>query len=501
MRLIPDSLRLRLCLTIASGFVALLGGVAVWVTAEVRAHVTRDFDAGIVQRARQLAGLCEVEKDGTIEFDYVARFHPEFEREQGPDLYQIWLPLQRVTYRSTWLDEDLVATPEFRVEPTIGDLVLAGGRRVRVGHAGFVVKGPDEAPFDLGGAVGAGAPRMILAVARGREELDALLARASWAILGGAGVAVTLALVLLWWLVARGLRPVAAVAAQVGAMTPADLGRRVEPGWTPRELAPIVTQFNAFVRRLHDAMERERRFAGNVAHELRTPVAELRSLAAVATRWPDDKPAILGFFGDVRDIARRMDSVITNLLLLARCHSGRERIERARVEVEPLLTAAIERHGPRAVAAGLEVATRFEDGTCLDTDADKLAILLDNLVANAVSYAIPGTTVRCSTERDGDRVRITVENRAEPFAAGDLERLSEPFWRRDTARAGAEHAGLGLALVTALAALLGLRVSFEQDDGGVFRAAVTGAAATADEPAPGAGVPELLRAHPSRGEP
>ncbi|MCA8952116.1 MAG: sensor histidine kinase N-terminal domain-containing protein [Planctomycetes bacterium] len=476
------SLRLRLCVALAASFLVLLGGVAWWVTAEVRRHVTADFDAGLVQRARQLASLCEAEADGRIEFDYVARFHPEFEREGDPDYFQIWLPEQGVTFRSARLQQDLIAPPPYDVEPRMADVALGNGRQVRVAWAGFVAEAAPDEPLEAGEPAGSPPaalapppPPVVIAVGRGREHLDTLLARASGAIVGGAAIAVLFAALLVWWIVARGLRPVGDLAAQVARMSPADLEREVALPWTPGELAPVVEQLNAFVRRLRAAMARERRFAGNVAHELRTPVAELRSLAAVALRWPDDVPD--GFFGDVRDIAAHMDAVITNLLLLARCHSGREPVLRARVAVLPLVRAAWQRHAARAGAVGRRFELAVADDLEIVTDADKFAIVVDNLVGNAASHALPDSVVRCRAVRDGGLVRIAFENAAEPMSAAELEHLTEPFWRRDAARAGGEHAGLGLALVSACGELLELEVGFEQGPDGVFRATVVAPAA------------------------
>ncbi len=121
---------------------------------------------------------------------------------------------------------------------------------------------------------------------------------------------------------AEGLR------AQVRSLDADSLHTRVALVETPREVAPIVDQLNGLLDRLDDSFARERRFTGNVAHELRTPIAELRTLAEVGKKWPEDTASVVGFFEDVNDVAGRMETVIADLLLLARCEAGVERVER-----------------------------------------------------------------------------------------------------------------------------------------------------------------------------
>lgn len=506
MNLLRYSLRLRLCIGLGLALVAVLGGAGWVVGGQVERHVVADFDRSLHLQGRQLAALCEDEK-GKLEFDYVARFHPEFERDDDPDCYQIFLEDGTVAHYSHHLgpEQDLVTELWLDAEPTFTDHVLANGRRLRVVHFAFWPKtkgdGPTtrEAPQLQPGAR-PGGRQLILAVARGRDHLDVLLASSGRVIFGAFGIALVIALVLSWWIVRRGMRPVAELASQVAALDAAGLEHGVELPWTPQELAPVADQINAFVARLRAAMQRERRFAGNVAHELRTPVAELRALAAVATRWPDDVESILGFFGDIRDIAGRMEGVIKNLLLLARCHAGRELLELTTVPLAALVGAAWNRNRVSAEAAGLTFVATIDANLVVRTDADKMAILWDNLIGNAISYALPGSTIRCAGGRSagggsgGGRFDIELSNQAEPLAAAELEKLAEPFWRRDEARSAADHAGLGLALVSAVADLLDHEVAFRQDDDGTFHVRVSGSVGWA-------AVPDEVRARVIRPKP
>jgi signal transduction histidine kinase len=171
------------------------------------------------------------------------------------------------------------------------------------------------------------------------------------------------------------------------------------------------------------------------------------------------------FFEDVHDVARRMESVIANLLLLARCQAGVERVERAPTQLRPLLEVAWRRLEGRAAEAGLSFELDVPADLVVESDAGKLEIMFANVLGNAVSYARPGSTIRVA----GDGQRLDVENEAEPLAEGEIERLAEPFWRKDESRSSPDHAGLGLSVVRALAAVLGLEIGFAQDRDGTFR--------------------------------
>jgi two-component system sensor histidine kinase QseC len=241
-----------------------------------------------------------------------------------------------------------------------------------------------------------------------------------------------------------------------------------------------VDQVNALLDRLRASFERERRFTGNVAHELRTPIAELRTLADVGARWPGDAAAAARFFEDVRAVAGRMEGLVADLLLLARCQAGVERVVGEPTSLRDTVLAAWRPLDAAASRAGLRFREEVPADLVVESDPDKLAIVVGNLLRNAVAYSKPGGEVRCVGRRIDATFRLDVANAAERLAPEDLGRLGEPFWRKDESRSSEEHAGLGLALVCAVSGLLGIGVRFEQEDDGTFRALLEGRALAAD---------------------
>ncbi|MHC4937754.1 MAG: ATP-binding protein [Planctomycetota bacterium] len=461
------SIRRRLLLVLIAGFAVLTAGAGIYMEGTLRRRAIAEFDAALIAEARALVSLTEQEPVPTgrgiewrVEFDYDAVHMTQFERAENPDLFQFWLEDGAVLLRSRRLDGDLPRS-------AVPDVSLPDGRAGRLVAITFIpqqAEEPDE-PIVAGTLP---PPRSLhLVVARGRAPLDRVLAGMRWTIFGAGGAAILLAIVLVGWAVGAGFRPIRSIAAQVGRLDAERLGTRVELPHAPEELAPIQQQLNALLARLHESFERERRFTGNVAHELKTPLAELRSLADVGGKWPEDREAVVGFFEDVGDIADRMDGVIADLLLLARCQAGAEQVHRAPTDLEELIASAWSRLEPQA--DGLRFSLELPDDPVVESDAGKLDIVFTNVLGNAISYARPGSEIRCSGRRNGAAVSLEITNAAEPMERSDLDRLAEPFWRKDAARSSARHAGLGLSVVSAVAGLLRMRVGFGQDQDGTFR--------------------------------
>jgi signal transduction histidine kinase len=472
------SIRTRLTLWLALGFTGLVV-VAGWsAAAALCRRATADFDAVLLARARALLCLTDQEQ-GRIEFDYQPAAMPEFERANQPDYFEFWLDDGLVLLRSSRLDRDLplAALPDH--EPRFLDAPLPDGRSGRMVQLRWLPRGPVD-PGDSEEAKVEPTPphpesrEVVLAMASDRAPLDHLAASVESTLLWFGGATVSAALALVWWSLARAFRPIARIARQVSGVDAEGLGTRVEPGAAPRELAPIVQQLNALLQRLQTSFARERRFAGNLAHELRTPIAELRSLAAVAAKWPEDRKAIAAFFGDVRNVADGMAAIVTDLLLLARCNAGVELVQREPVDLQQLVVEAWGRHRARAEARHLALQFEAPAGLRIDTDRSKLAIVLGNVFGNAIDHGHADGTVFCRVSTTADGLVLEVTNRADLLEAEDLAKATEPFWRRDSARSGEAHAGLGLALVSALAELLQVRLAVEQDEGGVFRVRLAG---------------------------
>ena len=465
------SLRTRL-------FVYLIGGAALLflvtgfgLTRTIAAWLEGEFDRGLLAKARGLVALTEQEA-GRIEFDFRSELMPEFGASASPEYFELRLADGSLIARSPSFERSdetgrasLIRGSDPTVAPTFRDVRLPDGRRGRQVRIDFVpALDPEDEPSETTGTpaaepVPSSREAAILVVAREREQLDGDLRRLE---LGVAAVAVGLMLALagLTQLALRvGLRSLDRLTGQVRALDVTSLGARVDVEAPPVEIAVVVEQVNALLDRLEAGFQRERRLSSDIAHELKTPIAELRNLCEVGARWPGDRAAVRRFFEDARAIALQMERIVVHLVALARYDESREQLWTMPVRVPEVVDAAWKPLAREAAAKGLEFRQQISPALCFETDPDKFALIVGNLLQNAVAYSPPGTAVVCTSDETDGRSSVTFSNRAENLVPEDLAVMFDRFWRKDEARAGGRNAGLGLSLVRAMAGLLGIEVA------------------------------------------
>jgi two-component system sensor histidine kinase QseC len=225
----------------------------------------------------------------------------------------------------------------------------------------------------------------------------------------------------------------------------------------PGELAPIAARLNELLARLEDSFERERRFSSDVAHEFRTPVAELRSLAELAIKLPDTRAADADH--ETLAIALHLESILTRLLALARGEHGGLPVARERVELAALVRDVCESFREKAAARELDLKVNVPADAQAETDPVLLRSILRNLVDNAVAYAPRGGAVEVEAAADNGRLTLRIVNTTDDLEERDLPHLFERFWRKDAARTGDGHTGLGLSLARVFAEGIGCELS------------------------------------------
>jgi two-component system sensor histidine kinase QseC len=307
----------------------------------------------------------------------------------------------------------------------------------------------------------------VLVAGRDRGPLDRHLdsLRTTLALIGAAALGALVALVL--WSVRGGLAPLDRLGEAVGAVDAATLATRFETETLPAELRPIAARLNELLARLEASFERERRFTANVAHELRTPLAELRTLAEVNLATPATEEERAESWRDALATTRRMESVSLRLLELARADDPAGTVRREPVDLEAALREAWEPWAARAGERRVGLHPTVPAGLTVPTDPVLLGVILGNLCGNAAEHAPTDTAIRVTASREAGAVTLRFGNRAGDLAGTDVARLFERFWKKDAARADARHHGLGLALAAEFAALLGGALSAQLHDGDV----------------------------------
>lgn len=287
-----------------------------------------------------------------------------------------------------------------------------------------------------------------------REEL---VAHTVWQLLLPAILGLPVLGAWVWLAIRQGLRPLNVVAEQIATLEPEHLDA-LEPDTAPEEIRPLVESINHLFARVEQAIEAEKRFTADAAHELRTPLAALAAQAQVALRARDAderRHAIDQLITSSRRAARLVDQLLT----LARVDPA-EPPPAGTVELDWLARQVCEINGPQAVEN--EVALELDAlPTTVTGDADMLRILLRNLVDNAIRYTPAGGSVTVAvTERT-----LTITDTGPGIPAGDRERVFDRFHR--LAGQDKEGSGLGLSIVARIAERHGARIQLADGDGGV----------------------------------
>jgi two-component system sensor histidine kinase QseC len=313
----------------------------------------------------------------------------------------------------------------------------------------------DPPPGDTAGAL-----HVAIVVARSRVELDSMLAALATGTLAAAGAALVLLGLGGWWSIHRGLAPLGRLGREVERVEAASLSTRLATDGIPAELGPFVTKLNELFERLEASFAKERRMTSAMAHELRTPIAELRSASDVARRWPDDDALVDEAVAAAADVAVRMSRAVDAVMRYCRLESGQAVLETETVYLRAQVEEAWRRSEPAALHRGLAFRNEVPDDLAVRSDGGLLALVFGNLLDNAASFASGGTIV-ARAQTGADSITVSVSNRADQLEFADLARVSEPFWRKDAARTDGMHSGLGLTLVTSVLRVLGGEARFD----------------------------------------
>lgn len=438
----------------------------------VSSTVWSAFDRDLSASARVLTELAEHDEEG---YDFeIGPWAAQVTGADAPVHFQLWLPDGTTLARSGSLDADELPRLEGTDgHPSLITTTLASGTRVRVVGFSFVPRSDASDDADEAPTPGVAPGLLYLSVARDTAATASMLDRLALWFAGIGAVIVLLSSWLVGVLIARGLRPIARVAEQIESLDHSLLDTRISTADCPAELRPLVAELNELLGRLEGAFTRERRFTADVAHELRTPLAVLRTEAELGLARERPAARYRETLQHVLDTTLATSAMVENLLLLARADADRLVLTREPVALRELVSEAWQPHAEAAASREVVFENDIAAETTVETDPEKLRLVISNLLSNAAQYTSQGGRAVASSRPD-DGVLLEVCNTAEPIPESDLPRIFERFWRADAARSDAGlHCGLGLALVESLCAHLGYAVEAGNREDGMVRFAVT----------------------------
>lgn len=307
-------------------------------------------------------------------------------------------------------------------------------------------------PTELNDPLGSGAVQVQLGV--DAQEDYKLLGRLAWTLLGAVVLGTLLVSLTGSLLVRRGLRPLKKLAQQTAATGPGYPGRRIDPSPYASEIAPWISQFNAMLERAEQAYQQLESFNGDVAHELRTPLANLISAIEVELVRPKTAAELKEVMLSNLEEVQRLSAIVTDMLFLSKADRGVVAPRSEAVSLAEQVRAVAEFHEAALDASQLNVLVNGDARISIDVALVRRAI--SNLLGNAIRYAEPASSIAVTIQEQEGSVWVKVANRGKQIPKDALPDLFKRFFRAERSRSGSsEHHGLGLAIVAAIARMHG----------------------------------------------
>jgi two-component system sensor histidine kinase QseC len=412
----PGSLRGRLVLLLAIATVAVWASAAFWAYLDSRQEISRMMDAQLAQSAAILHAQAGHELDEMV-VDEIGTGH-KYERKIA---FQIWDRKGRLVLHSRGAPE----TPLHEGGAGFADVSI-GGKAWRV----FALR-------DAGRG-------LTVQVGERRELREELAADAARHLLHPMLFALPMLGILIWLAVTRGLEPLRRAAQDVSGRSRDHLAPLPAAG-APHEVRPLLDALNALFARVRSTMDRERRFTADAAHELRTPLAAIKTQAQVAQAAGD--PRSRGHALDqVVAGADRATHLVAQLLTLARLDPQDGLPETTTVDLGRLARELLAELGPLALAKRIDVELDAAPSCTVDGDPTMLSILLRNLVDNAMRYTQRGGSlrVRVGAGGDGTGAWLEVQDNGPGIPSSQRDKVLERFYRIEGS--GESGSGLGLSI-------------------------------------------------------
>jgi two-component system sensor histidine kinase QseC len=227
-------------------------------------------------------------------------------------------------------------------------------------------------------------------------------------------------------------------------------------------------RLNELLSRIENAFSREKRLTNDIAHELKTPISELRTFAEVALRWPDDPDFAEKALKSTLEISQIMDDKVSVLLALGRCEAGKQAVTVTSFQMKPLVIELWQPWQKLADEKNIDVTFNLPEEAELTTDKMMFSSILSNVFSNAVEHCPVGGAVDCTVGTFHGGYRLLLKNSNGSLREEDLPHLFRHLWRKDSARSDSLHSGLGLTLGEAFARILGIEIHVELAQAGDF---------------------------------
>jgi heavy metal sensor kinase len=436
-------IRFRLTLWFSAVLAVTLVAFAVGARLAMRASLYAAIDADLRDRASTLAAVLRQEQSPEQLAVEIA--------EHAGDLFQVrdergvWLHRDP---RASQAGVDLAAAPSDGLDPAQG--IAVGGVPYR----------------SMVSSVAVGGHTYTFQLVEPLRDVDDALRQFVRAMILAAPLMLLIAAAGGYWISGRALRPVDEITSSARAITAGSLSQRLTAPTTGDELERLSGTLNDMLERLDTSFRQARQFTADASHELRTPVAVMRTTAEVLLRQRRTDDEWRKGVEDIHAELTRTTTLIENLMTLARADAGADSPHCVRLDLRDPVGTAIRQATAIAAIAGTVIEWTADAPVPVDGDRQLLERLFVILLDNAVKYSPAGGRVTVASTRSGSAAIVEVRDRGIGIGADDLPHIFERFYRSDKARARETGgSGLGLAIARWIVDLHKGRITVTSDVG------------------------------------
>lgn len=442
------SIKRKLVNNITAVISLILVTIFLTVDLSVDSWVENQFNQSLTNKANYLKTLVK-DHAGKLEFDFAGEFMSEYEQANPSEFYQLWHEQHTFEksdslqlYPGVDLPNIDIAINEFRII----DYSLPNGEAGRAMISHFIAQQADDNTADSGHF-----NSMVLTIAAPTAALNKVLIIIDVVFVLTCIIAVFGVRYLVTRIVNRGLYPLNNLNEQIKQLDITETAQIINSDFKVEEIEPIRNELNKFITTNQQLYQNEKRLTSDIAHELKTPIAELISLSEVALRYPNDERISATYTSDILAISQRMKTIVNNLLLLQR--AGSSAIE---LTIEKLnLSAFINNISNELQFKHPDIEQRLQldiaEDLLVNVDKFCLHTILSNLLDNALFYGERQHSVNLQVTQASDKTIITLCNAlATPLSGQQLEAIFDPLYQLDSSRTNNQRHGLGLAIVKSL---------------------------------------------------
>jgi signal transduction histidine kinase len=427
--------------------------VLLFLDISVDTYVERQFEHALVQEGKTLVNLINV-KNGEASLSLHTELMDEFKEQKQGTYFQIWSDNHIIEKSASLADYPDFEIPEIKLisnEYLIKNFTLPDNRagRIFIYNVGDAKKYNAHYKGDI-----------YLGLAKVSESLENILILIDVVFLLTAIATTFFIRYLVNKIVSRGLKPIEKLNQQIRDINFNDESARFGISAPPEEIKTIIDELNQFLIVNRSLLQSEQRLTSDIAHELKTPIAELISVTEIAIKYPENEEVLATFKDDVISISLRMKNIVNSLLMFNKTNSQQFTLSTEKIDLVSQLQCLMQRF--QNTNHKKKDRIKLEGPSLLFVQSDQFCIdaILTNLIDNALYYSPKNSLVNIKVQSMNDQTILSISNQLSgKMDDEDLNCMFEPLWQKDKSRTSEQHFGLGLSIVKRLCSQMDIELS------------------------------------------